>query len=254
MSAGVQRPPVLPAVPRLEARRQAERAERRRRRLRRAGLAVLALVPLGVLAWLLLSSPLLQVRAVEVEGNRRLSTAAVVTTAGVELGTALARVDTSAVRERVAALAPVADVEVHRTWPGTLSVRVQERVGVAVVDAGVPGRWRLVDSTGTAFATVAERPPGLPRLSVGPTGPAPDDRATSAGLAVLGDLPAVLHERVETVTATSPTTVTLILDEGRTVVWGEAQDGARKAAVVQALLARRGRTLDVSSPDVAVVR
>ena len=64
MSAGLQRPPVLPVVPRLEARKRAEKQARRRRRLRRAGLTALALVPLGVLAWLLLSSPVLSVRTV----------------------------------------------------------------------------------------------------------------------------------------------------------------------------------------------
>lgn len=253
MSAGVQRTPVLPAVPRLAARRQAERKDRRRRRLRRAGLGVLALIPAGVLAWLLLSSALLSVRVIEVQGNERLSASAVVAAAGVDLGGSLARVDTSAVQDRVAALAPVAEVEVHRTWPGTLSVRVVERVAVAAV-AAPQGRYRVVDATGTAFDTVPAQPAGLPRLAVGSTGPAPGDAATRAALQVLVHLPAGLRERTVTVGATSPTTVTLTLADGRSVVWGEAGDNERKAAVVEALLTREGRTIDVSSPDVAVVR
>lgn len=253
MSTRLQRRPVLPAVPRLEARQQAERAQRRRRRLRRALLGLLALVPLGVLAWLLLSSPVLSLRAVEVQGNERLSTGAVVVAADVDLGTSLARVDTSAVQARVAALAPVADVQVQRTWPGTLTVRVVERVGVAEVPADA-GRSRLVDATGTAFATVVTPPEDLPRLVVAPPGPVPGDAATTAALAVLGGLPASLHEQVTRIGATSPTTVTLTLDDGRTVVWGEAGDAERKVAVVAALLRRPGRTVDVSSPDVAVVR
>ena len=253
MSTGVQRPPVLPGVPRLEARKRAEKKERRRRRLRRVGLSALALLPVGVLACLLLSSPVLALRAVEVRGTERLSVGAVSSTADVELGSSLARVDTSAVRERVAALAPVAQVQVHRSWPGTLTIDVVERVGVALADAR-QRRARLVDRTGTAFATVSDRPDGLPRLVVGAGGPSPEDPATRAALEVLGGLPAALDERVEGIGASSPTTVTLTLENGRTVVWGEALDGERKAAVVQALLKRQGRTIDVSSPDVAVVR
>ncbi len=252
MSTRLQRRPVLPAVPRLEARQRAERQQRRRRRLRRTALGLLALVPLGVLAWLLLSSPMLSLRAVEVRGNERLSTSEVVGAADVDLGTSLARVDTSAVQARVAALAPVADVQVQRTWPGTLTVRLVERVGVAEVPADA-GRSRLVDATGTAFATVTASE-GLPRLAVAPPGPLPGDAATAAALEVLGGLPAALHERVARIGATSPTTVTLSLEGGRTVVWGEAGDGERKAEVVEALLRRPGRTIDVSSPDVAVVR
>ena len=253
MSAGLQRRPVLPAVPRLEARQRAEKKERRRRRLRRAALGALALLPVGVLAWLLLSSPVLSLRTVEVQGNDRLSTGAVVVAADVDLGTSLARVDTSAVQARVAGLAPVAEVQVHRTWPGTLTIRVVERVGVAFVAADA-GRSRLVDAEGTPFETVPRAPEDLPRLVVGPPGPAPQDPATTAALQVLTSLPAALVERVGSIGATSPTTVTLTLEGGRTVVWGEAGDDERKAAVVEALLRRKGRTIDVSSPDVAVVR
>ena len=59
MSAGLQRRPVLPAVPRLEARQRAEQQHRRRRRLRRAAPGALALLPVGVLSCLLLASPVL---------------------------------------------------------------------------------------------------------------------------------------------------------------------------------------------------
>ena len=247
------RPPVLPAVPRLQARARAERRDRRRRRLRRGVLGLLALVPLGLLAWLLLASPVLAVRTVEVRGNDRLSAFQVVQAVGVEVGTPLARVDTSGVRSRVGGLAPVAEVEVHRSWPGTLSVRVVERLPVAGAPA-TNGRFTLVDATGTAFDTVGALPDGLPRLQVPASGPAPSDPSTVAALDVLVGLPAALRDRTTAVRADSPTTVTLSLTGGRTVVWGEAGEGDRKAPVVAALLRRKGRTIDVTSPDVAVVR
>ena len=251
---GSRRVAVLPAVPRLADRAQAVRRERRQRRLRRAGLGVLALVPFGLVGWLLLSSPLLALHRVQVVGVSRLSVAQVLQAADVQLGTPLTRVDTGAVRDRVAGLAGVERVRVTRRWPTTLRVTVAERRALAAVRS--PGRgWELVDAGGKAFATAARPPDGLPRLD---TPDRASDRAsgpaTAAALAVLRDLPPPLRERVSLVRAPTPATVTLALRGGRTVVWGTPGQTAQKAAVVEALLPRERGTLDVTSPHVAVVR
>ena len=248
----------LPPVPRLEPR---ARAVRRSRLLRHLLLTSLAVVPLLVLAWLLLSSPLLRLDRVEVSGTSRTDRAQVVEAAAARIGTPLARVDTAAVRARVSALAPVQDVEVIRSWPSTLRVVVHERQPVAALRQGSDS-WRLVDATGTAFATVAALPDGLVRLQSADATSTPFARATGAtagpatraALDVLTALPEALHARVSSVSAATPASVTLQLTSGRTVVWGTAGQTVRKAAVVEALLRRPGRTLDVTSPNVVVVR
>lgn len=223
------------------------------RRLHRAALAVLALGAAGLLSWLLLASAVLGVDRVQVTGAVRAGAAEVVRAADVPVGQPLARVDAGAVRERVRRLAPVADVDVERVWPGTLAVRVTERQPVAATQ--LPGRrWQLVDREGVPFAVVRAQPRGTVRLRVRAPGPAVSHAPTAAALQVLADLPEDLRRRVDAVTARSPSAVTLALRERRTVVWGAVGDTEVKAGTVRALLQRPGSVIDVSSPSVAVVR
>lgn len=241
---------VVPAAPHLEARAKAERAARRSRVLRRTGNALLVLLPLAGLAWVLLASTWLGVDRVQVTGTARLSPSQVVTAAAVEPDLPLARVDTGAVEQRVAALAPVADVAVRRTWPGTLTVEVTERTPVAGVLED--GSYTLLDASGVVFAREKTLPDSAVRLQV--FEPGPRDPSTLAALEVHAALPAELRERVRIVRATSATSVVLWLRDGRQVVWGRPGQTATKAAAALALLSKPGSVYDVSAGDVVVVR
>lgn len=250
MTASSRRPPgVVPAGPRLEARASAERSARRGRVVHRIGNGLAVLLPLAALAWVLLASTWLGVDRVQVVGLERLQAAAVVQAAAVADGTPLARVDTGAVERRVAALAPVADVAVRRTWPGTLTVDVTERTPVGGVLQD--GRYTLLDAEGVPFATEAALPRGTVRLQV--HDPGPDDPSTLASLEVYAALPDKLRTRVRIVRATSPSAVVLRLNDGRQVVWGRPGETDTKAAAVLALLSKPGTTYDVSAGDVVVV-
>ncbi len=75
-------------------------------------------------------------------------------------------VDVDGARAALERLAWVAEAELHRSWPGTLTVRLRERRALA--------EWRggsaLVDIGGELFSPPASRrPSGLPRLA-GPQG------------------------------------------------------------------------------------
>ena len=245
-----RRRPVPPAGPQALARAEDEQASRQRRR--RGGVMALLLAPVLALGWLVTASPLLEVDHVSVSGEAGVPDEQVRAAVGVPLGASLVRLDVDAVRSRVAALPAVADVGVVRDWPGTLRVVVTQRTPAAV--RGVAeDRWLLVDAGGVPYAEVPAPPAGTPRLSVEDPGPAPDHPPTAAALEVLGGLPRALREQVAVVGATSPSSVRLELVDGRTVVWGGTGQAARKVAAVQALLRRPGRTVDVSSPAVAVV-
>lgn len=237
---------VLPAGPALQARAATRDRDTRRRRSR-AGLRTGAvLAGLAVLAWVALGSPLLAARSVQVAGLGRLSAEEVLAQAQVAPGTPLLRVDTDGVRARVGRLPAVRDVSVVRAWPGTLRVVVSERVPVA--SARTPDGWTLVDAAGARFAPGADQPADVPELRPA-AGPEQD-----AAVQVLAGLPAALLAQVADVTVPTPASVRLALRDGRIVVWGPPAAGARKAAVVQALLPRPGKTIDVTSPEVAVVR
>jgi len=241
---------VVAATSRLQERARAERSQRRRRAVRGFGRGLLALVPVLAAGYVVLLSSWLALDRVEVTGTARLDASAVVAAVQVPTGTPLARIDTSEVEERVAALAPVDDVTVRRDWPGTVTVTVTERVAVAAVR--VPGGVRLVDRAGVPFAVEAELAPGLVVLDVEDAGP--DDRATRAALSVHAALPEPLRRQVTEVQAPSAQAVTLQLADGRSVVWGGSSGSATKAAAVLALLGRPGTVFDVSGEGVVVVR
>lgn len=241
---------VVAAAPRLEAKARAERSARRGRALRRTGNALLVLLPLAGVGWVLLASTWLGVDRVEVVGTQRLPAAAVVQAVAVARGTPLARVDTAAVEDRVAVLAPVADVAVRRTWPGTLTVEVTERTPAGGVLRD--GKVTLVDASGVPFATERALPAGVVRLQV--HAPAEDDPATRAALDVHAALPEPLRSRVRIVRAASPAAVVLLLSDGRQVVWGRPGGTATKAAAALALLSKPGSVYDVSAEGVVVVK
>lgn len=239
--------------PRVSTSMPAKAAERGRVRRRTrltifATVVVLVLVALGV-GWLVLGSGALGARSVEVTGTTRLSTQAVVAAAAVEPGTPLARLDTDAVAERVAGLAPVRRVHVERDWPSTVRIAVVERTPAAVLMRG--SAWVLVDRGGVAFDTVQRRPRGLPRVSAPVDEGPPALRAT---LDVLETLPPEVRDQVREVRAAGLESVTLRLSRGRTVEWGSAERSERKAAVLAVLLTRKAKVYDITAPDSPTTR
>ncbi len=239
-------------VTRLRPRR---RLDRRRRVVLVAGsVAVL----LAVAAWVVLASPLLAVRTVQVDGAATLPADLVRQVAGVPVGTPLVRVDTAAAAARVGGLPQVAAAQVSRGWPDRVVVTVRERVPVAVVQSA--GTRVLLDVTGTPFDTITGDPPaGVVPLQV--AGPGPDDAATRAALGALVSLPRAVRDQVASLAATSGDDVTLTLTDGTTVLWGSADEAARKAEVLAAVLDQLAAgtvdpaaQIDVSEPAAVVLR
>lgn len=209
-------------------------------------LVVAAVVALGVVGWF---GPVLTVRSVAVQGEVVVTEQQVLGALDVPTGTRLAGLDLAAAAARVAALPRVSSARVDRALPSSVTVTVVERTAVAW--AAVAGGQHLVDATGVDFA-VEVPAAGVPELAVATPGPA--DPSTLAALGVLTSLPDPVRALVAEVGATSPAAVQLTLAGGRTVVWGGVDDGARKAAVLSAVLTRPGTTYDVSSPDLPTVR
>lgn len=207
---------------------------------------VLGLVGIVVVV---LWTPVLGVRSVDVEGVRDLTTAQVVAAAEVRPGTPMLRLDTVGIMARVAVLPRVAAVDVSRDWPSTVRITVTERdpVGVLAASDGM----HLVDSTGFDYATVPTAPAGLPKIQL--PSASPHDPRTQAVVRVLAALPTQLRAQTIAISADTPGSVTLALANGKTIRWGDAADSARKAAVLAALMTRPGRVYDVSSPDLPTI-
>ena len=213
---------------------------------------LLALLLVGALVgvvWLFWFSTYLSVRSVEVSGVDRLRDAEVLAAADVREGEPLARVDLATVRARVQALAEVRSAEVTRTWPDTVTISVQERIPVAVVEIG--GRLRGLDVEGVVFREYRSVPQGLPRVET-PVDTGRDALVEAA--AVVSALPGDLTERVDHVEVATVDQISLELRDGRTVVWGSAEESEAKAEVLAALLEQPGSTYDVSVPGQPTIR
>ncbi|WOP17651.1 cell division protein FtsQ/DivIB [Raineyella sp. LH-20] len=225
-----------------------ERAVRRQRRRLAVGLVLSVLVAAGV--WVAAFSPLFATQTVDVRGTALLTREQVVRTAAVPTGVSLARQDTAAIAARVRTLAPVRDVSVVRSWPGTITLVITERTPTVVFP--VDGTFLLVDADGQAYAQVSTAPKGVLQAD----GRADDPTVTAAVGRVVATLPPAIRNQVRTVRADSPAAVTLGLDKGRTVVWGGPEDAELKGQVLDALLkqASGAKVYDVSAPAFPATR
>jgi cell division protein FtsQ len=207
-------------------------------------LAVLLVLGLVIgLAWLFLVSSLLAVKGVQIEGTGLLSQSDVRRAAAVPLGQPLARIDVDAIRDRVAALAPVASVEVTRNWPDQVLIEVTERQAVAAVQVG--SGLKGIDADGVYFRDFAHRPSSLP-LITGPEDIGRDVLREAAAIIVL--LPPEVADRVAHIQVETIDQISLVLRDHRTVIWGSAAQSADKARVLDVLLQQRAATYDVSVP------
>lgn len=213
-------------------------------------LAVTLVIALLAGGWFVaFRTTLLAVRQVQVHGVTGPLATSVKALADAELGRPMLSVDADAVRTRIAALPQVAVVEISKGWPNTLSVSVTPRVPVAATQAN--GAWWLLDADGLPYLSQPARPAKLPALALAT--PGPKDPATKAALDVVRVLPASVSALVSQVSAPSPYRVTLALNDGRTVIWGDASRSAQKAQILPAILARPGKTFDLSDPTMVTV-
>ncbi|WP_405581097.1 cell division protein FtsQ/DivIB [Streptomyces sp. NBC_01092] len=251
----------------------AERGERQqessdpplaRRRLRRPRLrTIIILTVLLVLlaagsVWLLYGSKYLRLERVSVAGTRVLTPAQVREAADVPVGAPLISVDTDAIEARLRRKLPrIDEVDVVRSWPHGISLKVMERTPVLVVQKG--GKFIEVDDEGVRFATVSVPPKGVPalELTVSRSSSAAaslrrfsESRLVREAVRVAGAIPAAVGRDTLVVKVRSYDDISLELRDGRIVSWGSGEKGAAKARTLTALMkaSPRARHFDVSVP------
>jgi cell division protein FtsQ len=229
-----------------------------RRQWARRWLAWRGLVALFVLlalvagaVWLVFFSSVLAVSGATIEGNSVLDPREVRQAAALPAGEPLATVDLDAVAARIEGLAPVKSVDVSRAWPDKVRIAIRERVPVAVVEQD--GAVRGLDREGVVFRDYPSAPRDLPlvRMSARTRADALAEAAT-----VVGVLPADLAAKVDFVEVETIDTIALKMHNGRTILWGSADDSVSKAKVVAVLLdaAPAADTYDVTVPGQPTTR
>lgn len=222
-------------------------ASRRRKVLATAG-AILA--ALGLL-YVVLLSPLLAVRDVDVVGVGGREADEIRASLEDVVGTPLARVDVPDLTGEVEARPTVESAQVSRSWPGSLEVDVLPRVPALAVAKG-KGEVEIYDLEGNRIASARSAPKGVPTVSSESSGET-GAHGVRAALTMLEALPEGLRERVSAVTVDAADQVSFTI--GKTsVVWGDDSEPELKVEVIEVLLAKKPTLLDVSAPRTPVTR
>jgi len=216
---------------------------------------ILALALVGALLcgaiYAVFFTPVLGVTAVSITGVPDPLEQKIRAATDVPEGTPLARIDLGAVAAEVEAIPEVADVEVARGWPHTLTITVSPRIPVAVTSAN--GQFWLLDSSGDPYLAVASPPAGLVVVQL--VAPGVGDPSTVAALTVAAALTPDFRAKVSEVAARTAFDVELTLTDGKKIIWGEATRSAQKMQMLPALLAQQdGTEYDVTDPTLVTVR
>ncbi|MEV6794631.1 FtsQ-type POTRA domain-containing protein [Streptomyces sp. NPDC051320] len=237
--------------------RRPGRSTRRGRLLILVVAVLLALTGGGV--WLLYGSSWLRLERVRTSGEHVLTRDQVESVAAVPVGAPLISVDTAAIADRLRKKLPRIDsVDVTRSWPHGINLKVTERKPVLLMKSG--GKFTEVDAKGVRFATVESAPQRVPVLELTPEQSPSLRRFGVDGLRleavkVAGELPSAVADDTLLVQVRSYDSISLRLTGGRTVVWGSSEFGAAKARALSALMkaAPRAEHFDVSAPTAPAV-
>jgi cell division protein FtsQ len=209
----------------------------------------------GVLvAVVVVATPVLDVRTVDVDGASGATRPTADKVAASVVGTSLLRVDVDDIEQQILDASPVVEaVSVEREFPGTLRLRVSERVPVLAMTEG--SRRFGVSADGVVFpATSRAKVPPL-QVSSRVDG---EQRAIAIAAAARATaaLPEAIRGTVRSVTVRSRDDIRTRIARGPEIRWGDATEIPRKAAVVAALLStgRGVAVIDVSAPDLPTTR
>jgi cell division protein FtsQ len=211
----------------------------------------LVLVLIGGAVYAVFFSSLLGVKSVSIQGAPDPLSAQVRAAVDVPDGTPLARVDLDAVAQRVETVPEVAEVEVARGWPDSLTITVTPREPVAVTSGN--GKFYLLDKNGDPYLPVDAPPAGLTVIKL--VAPGAGDPSTVAALTVVSALTPEFRTQVVDVSARTAYDVRLTLADGKSVIWGEAAESAQKMQILPSVLVQQeGKEYDISDPTLVTIR
>lgn len=223
-------------------------------------LSVAVVLATTAVLWLLYGSPWLRAEKVSVSGVRVLTDRQVRDAADVSVGSPLISIDTDTIEARLRRKLPRIDsVDVVRSWPHGIGLKVTERTPVLILkNTGNGGKYVEVDAKGVRFATVSAAPRGVPTLELAVPAKSraavlrrfPVDRLVREAVGVAGDIPAAVRRDTRIVKVRSYDSISLELSGGRSVEWGSGEKGRAKARTLTALMkaAPGARHFDVSAP------
>lgn len=212
------------------------------------GGGAIAVLVLAVLWAIVYFTPLFAVKNVEVEGSEHLAPEDVISAAGVPEGTPLAQVDMRQTASNVVSLPWVKSATASRSWPSTVTLKVEENTAVAYLNAS--DGTHLIDPEGKEFAV--DTPP---EDAVELTGTVDsDDAVRKDAVEIAAALSETGRGAVKSIEAKSKYEFVLHLKDDRTIIWGASEDNGNKALAVDTVLQREGQEFNVTNPRQVTVK
>jgi cell division protein FtsQ len=212
---------------------------RKRRGVRwRFFLALLPIALVAALTYVALRSSYLTVQQIKVEGTQTLDQASLAQLSDLE-GASMLRLPTDQARENLLAIPSVRSVSFERSWPHTITMKVEERTPVAFWS--VSGHDYVVDEEGVVIAAGAPDGPA-PRIVEIADGKtlSPGDRVHPDAVAfarrIMAESPRFLDENVDVLEYRAGVGVTVVFNGGLRVTFGDERSYEYKIAVLSQLL------------------
>jgi UDP-N-acetylmuramate dehydrogenase len=206
-----------------------------------------------VLILIVLASPIVAVRNIDIEGAKYANSTLIETVSKSLRGKSVLTVDTNAAQRLLETDPWIESVRINTYLPGRAVIEIQERTPVAWF-LGVDNQGRVIDQDGRVLAVVNGRPTEY--MLIDGTGPnliagamASESYAAAAQLAM--SLPDEIRPVVKNMGVNGPNQVTMTLLTGAVVKFGEPVDLRNKLVNVVVILRRQDINqiagIDVSS-------
>ena len=206
-----------------------------------------------VLILIVLASPIVAVRNIDIEGAKYANSTLIETVSKSLRGKSVLTVDTNAAQKLLETDPWIESVRIKTYLPGRAVIEIQERLPVAWF-LGVDNQGRVIDQDGRVLAVVNGRPTEY--MLIDGTGPnliagamASESYAAAAQLAM--SLPDEIRPVVRNMGVNGPNQVTMTLITGAVVKFGEPVDLRNKLVNVVVILRRQDSNqiagIDVSS-------
>ncbi len=218
------------------------------RRRRRTQLLVIVTVLLALILGIfqLFRSGLINIKKVEVVGNKSVSTAKIIEACRVDKHTNLLSVSTSDISSRILKNPWIKNVTIKRIFPHTLKVEVQERVPVAIVSQDE--KFYLVDddlfviskhqyaNNNSSIPTITDLPIG--KIWVGEQ--LMNDSLKNA-IKCIKSMDPAFKKTISLISAPSPDKLSLYTKDNVEILYGEAKQADDKNKVLQTILKEQGK-------------
>ncbi len=180
-------------------------------------------------------------------------------------GKSLLLVDSHGIASKLDAIVGVSDVKVQRRFPHGLAVTFTSAQPAAVLHVTSDNSLVPVTQDGEQLVKQADESAyaSIPRIDVDSADAVANNEATAQAVKVLGGLGSALAARVTSTTAPTRDSITSVMDDGVTVLWGDSSDIAFKASVVSAILGKKDTGdasyasltyINVSSADSPIIK